>query len=65
MTQYEQENDFGRGGGEVDDETMEKAWQDSERRLGGPDVPGEGAEESEQEGPGPWAKTSSGDADEV
>ena len=27
MSQYEQENDFGRGGGEVDDETMRKAWE--------------------------------------
>ena len=25
MTQFEQENDLGRGGGEVDDETMEAA----------------------------------------
>ena len=27
MSQYEQENDFGRGGGEVDEETMRKAWE--------------------------------------
>jgi hypothetical protein len=26
VTQYEQENDLGRGGGEVDDETMDTAW---------------------------------------
>ena len=26
MSQFEQENDLGRGGGEVDDETMERAW---------------------------------------
>lgn len=25
MSQFEQENDLGRGGGEVDDETMEEA----------------------------------------
>ena len=25
MTQFEQENDLGRGGGEVDDETMDEA----------------------------------------
>jgi hypothetical protein len=38
MTQYEQENDLGRGGGEVDDETMRRAWQESENRpLGSPD----------------------------
>ena len=32
MTQYEQENDFGRGGGEVDDETYEQAWRDADAR---------------------------------
>jgi len=32
MTQFEQENDFGRGGGEVDDETMDEAWREAERR---------------------------------
>lgn len=30
MTQFEQENDLGRGGGEVDDETMEEAWEDAD-----------------------------------
>jgi hypothetical protein len=35
MTQFEQENDFGRGGGEVDDETMDDAWDAAEERLGG------------------------------
>ena len=64
MSQFEQENDLGRGGGEVDDDTMDKAWQDAEERLGGADVAGEGLDDSEEE-PGPWAKTSSGDADEV
>ncbi|HSC49162.1 MAG TPA: hypothetical protein VLD16_02775 [Gaiellaceae bacterium] len=34
MTQYEQENDFGRGGGEVDEETYEQAWRNAERRRG-------------------------------
>ncbi len=29
MTQYEQENDLGRGGGEVDDEMMRRAWEQS------------------------------------
>ena len=68
MSQYEQENQSGRGGraGEVDDETMDRAWETAEeRRGGGGDAPAEGAGESEQEGPGPWAKTSSGDVDEV
>ena len=32
MTQYEQENDLGRGGGEVDDETYEQAWRDADAR---------------------------------
>jgi hypothetical protein len=26
MSQFEQENDLGRGGGEVDEETEEEAW---------------------------------------
>jgi hypothetical protein len=39
MSQYEQENDLGRGGGEVDDETMEAAWERSlaDRPTGSPD----------------------------
>ena len=60
MTQYEQENDFGRGGGEVDDETMNKAVQEGEAARRN-----ENTGDSEQEGPGPWAKASSGDADEI
>jgi len=32
--QFEQENDLGRGGGEVDDETMKKAWETAEERTG-------------------------------
>ena len=51
MSQFEQENDLGRGGGEVDDETLEAAEQ---RR-----------DDGEDDGPQPWAKTSSGDADDV
>jgi hypothetical protein len=31
-TQFEQENDLGRGGGEADDETLAEAWRDAERR---------------------------------
>lgn len=54
MTQDEPENDPGSGGGDVDDdETMDEA---RERSGGGESDPG--ADE-------PWAKTSSGDADEV
>ena len=32
MTQYEEENDLGRGGGEVSDETMDEAWENAEER---------------------------------
>jgi hypothetical protein len=32
MTQFEQENDLGRGGGEVDDATMREAQREGERR---------------------------------
>jgi hypothetical protein len=35
MSQFEQENDLGRGGGEVDEETLERAWQTAEEREGG------------------------------
>ncbi|HET7567275.1 MAG TPA: hypothetical protein VFJ91_04740 [Gaiellaceae bacterium] len=31
-TQFEQENDLGRGGGEVDDETLAEAEREAERR---------------------------------
>ena len=31
-SQFEQENDFGRGGGEVDEETMDEAWREAARR---------------------------------
>jgi hypothetical protein len=32
MTQFEQENDLGQGGGEVDEETMDEAWREADRR---------------------------------
>ena len=60
MTQYEQENDLGRGGGEVDDETMKRAWDDAEERRLGDEPADDDADE-----PQPWAKLSSGDADEA
>ena len=44
MTQFEQENDFGRGGGEVDDETMREAWQRTEEKD--PNLP-DAAEEAD------------------
>ena len=31
-TQFEQENDLGRGGGEVDDETLREASREADRR---------------------------------
>jgi hypothetical protein len=34
MTQFEQENDLGRGGGEVDDETMDDARADADELAG-------------------------------
>jgi hypothetical protein len=43
VTQFEQENDLGRGGGEVDDETMRDAWENREERLGGDNEPAEEA----------------------
>jgi hypothetical protein len=60
MTQYEQENDLGRGGGEVDDETMDEAWRTAAERRSTANVEGE-AEEGEEDGTQPWAKLSSGD----
>jgi hypothetical protein len=63
MTQYEQENDLGRGGGEVDDETMEDAWRTAAERRSTANTEGE-HEEGEEDGPQPWAKLSSGDTGE-
>jgi len=39
MSQFEQENDLGRGGGEVDEETMDDAWDAAKERLGDEDAP--------------------------
>jgi len=64
MTQYEQENDLGHGGGEVDEETMDAAWKASAEQRSSANVEDEaglGDESADQ----PWAKTSSGDADEA
>ncbi len=63
MSQYEQENDLGRGGGEVDDETMDKAWDDAAERRSTANIEGEG-DEGEEDGPQPWAKASSGEIDD-
>ncbi len=58
MTQFEQEHDFGEGGGEVDDDTMQQAEQDAAERRST-------ANEDEDDGPQPWAKASSGETDDV
>ena len=34
MSRFEQENDLGRGGGDVDDETLERAWANREAQSG-------------------------------
>jgi hypothetical protein len=34
VSQFEEENDLGRGGGEVDDETLDEAWKTAEEREG-------------------------------
>ena len=66
MTQYEQENDLGRGGGEVDEETMDKAWATAAERRGPRTIEDEVVDEDEDkaeaegEGAQPWAKFSSG-----
>jgi hypothetical protein len=64
MTQFEQENDLGRGGGEVDDETMEDAWKTAAERRSTANIEGEPEEEGEEDGPQPWAKLSSGKIDD-
>ncbi|MDQ3778377.1 MAG: hypothetical protein M3310_05870 [Actinomycetota bacterium] len=58
MSQYEQENDLGRGGGEVDDDTMRDAWEEGrndrpnrapeQERPSEPRVPGPGASDEAQ-----------------
>lgn len=63
MTQFEQENDLGRGGGEVDDETMEAAERAAAQRRStrNEDTPDRVVSQVEDEdGPQPTAKLSSG-----
>jgi hypothetical protein len=62
VTQYEQENDLGRGGGEVDDRRWTRPGEDAAERRGSTNADDEGPlgdEGADQ----PWAKTSSGDVD--
>jgi hypothetical protein len=67
MTQFEQENDLGRGGGEVDDETMDDAWRTAEDRRSTANAEERERDEDERPGavteknPQPWAKFSSGE----
>jgi hypothetical protein len=49
MSQFEQENDLGRGGGEVEAETMERAWQARDERAHA----GEGPERENDDVPDP------------
>jgi hypothetical protein len=44
MSQFEEENDLGHGGGEVDEETLEDAWKTSEERTGSSDAEEQGEE---------------------
>ena len=57
MSQFEQENDLGRSGGEVDDDALERAKENRPTTSDDEILADEG-------GPGPWANTSSGDVDE-
>jgi hypothetical protein len=54
MTQFEQENDLGQGGGEVDEETMEEAWREADRRRSTANIEREndGAGAAQEDGPG-------------
>jgi hypothetical protein len=48
-TQLEQENDLGRGGGEVDDETMREAWREADRRRSTANAEDEAGEDDAEE----------------
>ena len=49
MSQYEQENDLGRGGGEVDDETTEAAAMAAAERRGTANVQDDAAADSPED----------------
>jgi hypothetical protein len=49
VTHFQQENDVGRGGGEVDDETTGDAWENREEQLGGDDDPAERSPDVDEE----------------
>jgi hypothetical protein len=46
MTQFEQENDLGSGGGDVDDDDLAEAWEERDERLGGDNDPASDAPQS-------------------
>jgi len=48
MSQFEQENDLGRGGGEVDEQTLEEGWENRAAVLGRDD-PAQGSDELDDE----------------
>jgi hypothetical protein len=49
MTQFEDENDLGRGGGQVDDDELKQAWSNREERLGRDNDPAEDSSEVDEE----------------
>lgn len=51
-TLFEQENDLGRGGGEVDDETLAEAWREAERRRSTANVEDEPTRREREESEG-------------
>ena len=63
MSQYEQENDLGGGGGEVDAGTEAEAWASRDERSDGvsaEDLAREREEQADETDAEPWAKFSSG-----
>ena len=52
MSQFEEENDLGRGGGEVSEETTKLAWEAAEERREGSESDPERAQKEDQEQPG-------------
>jgi hypothetical protein len=50
VSQFEQENDLGRGGGEVDEETLEDAWKTAKERLGAEHTADDEAESLDEAG---------------
>jgi hypothetical protein len=49
VTQFEQENDVGRGGGELDEEALDEAWERRERLVPEGEDPAEDADYLDEE----------------